>query len=257
MRRLTAGIFAGFAVLLAVTVAIARRSYEGLVERNYYESAAGEFASREAEARAGFRVTVPSLLRAGEDRFAVVLGTDNGPLRGARVTLAAMNPAGAEDDRSFDLREESPGIYAADVVLPRPGLWMFSLAADSGAFRVRRRWTAVALPDVATLPPGTFRAAAGTQEVTLSLDPWPPRAMAEASFDVHLPGYGAGPPPHVELSMPGMEMGRNRVPLTRSGDGHFRGTGVFVRCPSGKRGWEAAVSVPDRGRAVFRVELAD
>jgi nitrogen fixation protein FixH len=252
-----AGIFAGFAALLAVTVVIARRSYEGLVERNYYESAAGEFAAREAEARAGFRMTVPERYRAGENRFAAILRTDDGPLRGARVTLDAMNPSGTGEDRSFDLREESPGVYVADLVLPRPGSWMFSLAADSGTFRARRRWTAVALPDGDPLPPGTLRAAAGTQRVILSLDPWPPRAMEEIAFDVSLPGYEGDAPPRVELSMPGMEMGRNRVPLSRSGDGHFRGTGLFVRCPSGKRDWVAAVSVPGRGKAVFRVELAD
>jgi nitrogen fixation protein FixH len=252
-----AGIFAGFAALLATTVYIAGRSHEGLVERNYYESAAGEFAAREEEARAGFRMTVPDRFRAGENRFAAVLATDNGPLRGARVTLDAMRPAGAGDDRSFELREESPGRYAADVVLPRPGYWMFSLAVDSGPFRARRRFAAVALPDGSPPRPGTFRAAAGTQEVTLSLAPWPPRAMEEISFDVELPRYDGDALPRVELSMPGMEMGRNRVPLARSGDGVFRGTGVFVRCPSGRREWVATVTVPDRGKAVFRVELDD
>jgi hypothetical protein len=168
-----------------------------------------------------------------------------------------MRPAGAGDDRSFELREESPGRYAADVVLPRPGYWMFSLAVDSGPFRARRRFAAVALPDGSPPRPGTFRAAAGTQEVTLSLAPWPPRAMEEISFAVELPRFDGTALPRVELSMPGMEMGRNRVPLARSGAGVFRGTGVFVRCPSGKREWDATVTVPDRGKAVFRVELAD
>jgi hypothetical protein len=81
--------------------------------------------------------------------------------------------------------------------------------------------------------------------------------MVEISFDVELPRYDGDALPRVELSMPGMEMGRNRVPLARSGDGVFRGTGVFVRCPSGRREWVATVTVPDRGKAVFRVELDD
>jgi hypothetical protein len=54
-----------------------------------------------------------------------------------------------------------------------------------------------------------------------------------------------------------MDMGRNRVPLVRGADGLYRGTGVFVRCASGGREWEASVTVPGRGKAVFRVELAD
>jgi hypothetical protein len=46
LRRLAAGILAGFSALLAYTIFIAHRSHEGLVERNYYESAAAEFSAR-------------------------------------------------------------------------------------------------------------------------------------------------------------------------------------------------------------------
>jgi nitrogen fixation protein FixH len=256
-----AGIFAGFAVLLTVTVVVARRAHEGLVERDYYESATREFAGREEEVRVGFRVTLPDRYRAGGSRFTTLLETADGPLRGARVTLAAMRPSGTGEDGSFELREESPGRYAADILLPRPGQWMLSLAVDAGPFRARRRWTAVALPEDPAAetphPSGTFRSAAGTQEVILSISPWPPRAMRELSFAVELPGYSGASPPHADLSMPGMEMGRNRVRMARGRDGIYRGTGVFVRCASGRKEWEAAVSVPDRGKAVFRIELAD
>ena len=167
MRRVAAGIFAGFAVLLAVTIVIARRSHEGLVERDYFESATGEFAGREEEARSGFRVTLPDRLQAGESRFTALLETGEGPLRGARVTLAAMRPSGTGEDGSFELREESPGRYAADILLPRPGQWMLALAVDTGRFRARRRWTAVAQPEGppagTRLPAGAFRSAAGSQ----------------------------------------------------------------------------------------------
>ncbi|MBP2669825.1 MAG: hypothetical protein H6Q80_2027 [Deltaproteobacteria bacterium] len=261
MRRVAAGIFAGFAVLLAVTIVVARRSHEGLVERDYYESATNEFAGREEEARAGFRVTLPDRYRAGESRFTALLETGEGPLRGARATLETMRPSGTGEDGTYELREESPGRYAADILLPRPGRWMLSLAVDAGRFRARRRWTAVALPEDPAagkpLPAGTFRSAAGAQEVTLSISPWPPRAMRELSFAVELPGYPGASPPLVDLSMPGMEMGRNRVFLARDQDGIYRGTGTFVRCASGGKGWEAAVAVPERGKAVFGIELAD
>lgn len=258
--RLAAGILAGFAALLAVTALFAYRSYEGLVERNYYDSAAREFSGREEEARTGFRVRLPDRYRAGESRFTARLETGDGPLRGARVSLAAMRPSGTGEDGSFELREESPGQYAADILLPSPGQWMFSLSVEAGRFRARRRWTAVAAPDRPAgtpLPAGTLRAAAGMRDATLSISPWPPRAMRELSFAVEIPGYAGDSPPHVDLSMPGMEMGRNRVVLARDRGGIFRGTGVFVRCPSGSKVWEAAVSVPDGGKAVFRVELAD
>ena len=261
MRRVVAGIFAGFAVLLTGTVYLAQRSHEGLVERNYFESAVNEFAEREEEARAGFTVKFPDRYRAGESRFAASLSTSAGPLRGARVTLSAMRPSGPGEDREYALREESPGEYAADILLPSPGRWMLSIAVDAGRIHARRRWTVEALPADGPVPSpasaGALRGTAGKQEVRLSVSPWPPRAMRELSFAVELPGYAGGPPPFVDLSMPGMEMGRNRFPLSRTPDGIYRGTGVIVRCPSGRKEWEAVVTVPGSGKAVFRLDVAD
>lgn len=261
MRRLIAGIFAGFAVLMAATFHIAGQPRDGLVERNYYQAAASEFSDREEEARAGFSVEVPGRYRAGESRFAVALATASGPLREARVALTAMRLSGTEQDRSYALREESPGNYAADILLPSPGWWMLSLAVDADRIHARRRWTVEASPAavsaVLPAPPGTFRATAGEEEVRLSISPWPPRAMRELSIAVELPGTSRGAPPHVDLSMPGMEMGRNRVPLARGADGVFRGTGVLVRCPSGRKDWEATVALAGGGKAVFRIDVVD
>ncbi len=146
MKRLVAGLFAGFALVTGATIYIAHRSWDGLVDRRYSEAGANEFAEREAEARAGFTVTLPDRYRAGENRFRAVLSTSAGPLRGAGVTLDAMRIGGPRDDRSVTLREEAPGAYAADVFLPLPGQWTFSLSVDADPLHARRRWTAGALP---------------------------------------------------------------------------------------------------------------
>lgn len=104
---------------------------------------------------------------------------------------------------------------------------------------------------------GVLRGAVGGQEVLLSITPWPPVAMRDVDFTVSLPGYAGKAPPHVDLSMAGMEMGRNRVDLSRGADGRYRGTGVFVRCPSGRHDWEATVAAPGAGKVVFRFAVAD
>jgi nitrogen fixation protein FixH len=254
MKRLVAGLFAGFALVTGATIYIAHRSWDGLVDRRYSEAGANEFAEREAEARAGFTATLPDRYRAGENRFRAVLSTSTGPLRGARATLDAMRIGGPRDDRSVTLREEAPGVYAADVFLPFPGQWTFSLSVDADPLHARRRWTAEAKPSDAA---GTLRDAIGGQEVLLSIAPWPPISMREVDFTVSLPGYAGEASPYVDLSMAGMEMGRNRVDLSRGTDGRYRGTGVFVRCPSGRHDWEAAVTAPGAGKAVFRFAVAD
>jgi hypothetical protein len=105
--------------------------------------------------------------------------------------------------------------------------------------------------------PSVLRGAIGGQEVLLSIAPWPPPAMQEVDFTVSLSGFAGGVPPYVDLSMAGMEMGRNRVELSRGADGRYRGKGVFVRCPSGRRDWEATVTAPGAGKAVFRFAVAD
>lgn len=89
--------------------------------------------------------------------------------------------------------------------------------------------------------------------VTVSLDiaPKPVRAMRELVFSV---GLERGMSPitdgrvEIDLSMPGMNMGENRIPLHPDGQGAYHGTGVIVRCPSGSTLWKAsvAVSVGDR-----------
>jgi len=104
---------------------------------------------------------------------------------------------------------------------------------------------------------GVLRGAAAGQEILLAITPWPPRAMREVDFTVSLPGYAGTALPYVDLSMAGMEMGRNRVDLSRGADGRYRGTGVFVRCPSGRHDWEATVTAPGAGKAVFHVAVAD
>jgi nitrogen fixation protein FixH len=254
VKRLIGGLFAAFALATGATIYIAHRSWDGLVDRRYSEAGANEFAEREAEARAGFTATLSDRYRAGENRFRAVLSTSAGPLRGARVTLDAMRIEGPRDDRSVTLREEAPGAYVADIHLPLPGKWTFSLSADAGQLHARRRWTAVALPSDAA---GVLRGAIGGQEVLLSITPWPPRAMREVDFTVSLPGYAGAAPPSVDLSMTGMEMGRNRVDLSREADGRYRGTGVIVRCPSGRNDWEATVTAPGAGKAVFHFAVAD
>jgi len=104
---------------------------------------------------------------------------------------------------------------------------------------------------------GALGGSIGGQEILLSITPWPPPAMREVDFTVSLPGYAGDVPPFVDLSMTGMEMGRNRVDLSRGTDGRYRGKGVFVRCPSGRHDWEATVTAPGAGKAVFRFAVAD
>jgi len=137
---------------------------------------------------------------------------------------------------------------------------VFALGTGATIYIAHRSWDGLVdrRHSVATpTPAGPLRGAIGGQEVLLSIAPWPPIAMREVEFTVSLPGYAGKASPHLDLSMAGMEMGRNRVDLSRGADGRYRGTGVVVRCSSGRHDWEATVTAPGAGKAVFRFAVAD
>jgi len=89
--------------------------------------------------------------------------------------------------------------------------------------------------------------------VTLEVTPRPVKAMQDLSFKVTL-NRALPPntePPYIDLGMPGMNMGPNRVWLKSTGNAVYAGSGVIVRCPSGRRTWRATVTVPGTGHVDF------
>jgi hypothetical protein len=87
--------------------------------------------------------------------------------------------------------------------------------------------------------------------VTLNVNPKPVKAMHELNFTITLSGAESSADPYVDLGMPGMHMGPNRVHLKQMGNGRYEGKGTIVRCPSGRRTWQATVTIPGAGAAEF------
>ncbi|MBW2605487.1 MAG: hypothetical protein JRE28_14450 [Deltaproteobacteria bacterium] len=88
-------------------------------------------------------------------------------------------------------------------------------------------------------------------DVILDISPKPVRAMTDLEFTITLTGKHGASEPFIDLGMPGMKMGPNRVFLKSNAKGVYSGTGTIVRCPSGKRIWKATVTVPDTGSVEF------
>lgn len=98
---------------------------------------------------------------------------------------------------------------------------------------------------------GTARGAV----VSLDISPRPVRAMRELTFTVALREQGnplSGAKVGVDLSMPGMVMGKNAVMLRHLSQGRYEGKGVIVRCPSGSKVWKATVEI-QQGSATTRI----
>jgi hypothetical protein len=83
------------------------------------------------------------------------------------------------------------------------------------------------------------------------MSPKPVKAMKDITFRVKITGKTPTSNPYIDLGMPGMKMGPNRVSLKQMGQGLYEGTGIIVRCPSGRRTWNARVTVPTLGAVEF------
>jgi hypothetical protein len=75
--------------------------------------------------------------------------------------------------------------------------------------------------------------------------------MNDLTFRVTLTGEPLSSPPYIDLEMPGMKMGPNRVVLKEVSEGIYEGVGVIVRCSSGRRTWRATITFSDLGEVKF------
>jgi hypothetical protein len=91
--------------------------------------------------------------------------------------------------------------------------------------------------------------------VSLDITPKPVKAMTDLNFIVILTGERPSAQPYIDLGMPGMNMGPNQVKLISVGDNVYQGKGVIVRCPSGRKTWQAFVTIPDIGIAEFTFDV--
>ncbi|NTV02099.1 MAG: hypothetical protein HGB04_04850 [Chlorobiaceae bacterium] len=95
------------------------------------------------------------------------------------------------------------------------------------------------------------RPAAG-RLVTLEIDPKPVRHMQELTFMITIaPSDGLPSNLLLDLSMPGMAMGRNQVRMTRMNAGIWEGKGLIVRCMSGRTLWRATLLSNELGNPSF------
>ena len=96
----------------------------------------------------------------------------------------------------------------------------------------------------------------GQVEVTLDINPKPVKAMRELAFTLSVRGAEAPGELALDLSMPGMYMGKNLVPMKRGADGTYRGEGVIPKCPSGRRLWTAEADIPGTGKISFTFHVS-
>ena len=106
-------------------------------------------------------------------------------------------------------------------------------------------------PDKCDVHNADCRATLPESKITLDITPKPVKAMKDLIFRLEVSGKQPDALPYINLGMPGMKMGPNRVILETEKEGVYKGRGVIVRCPSGKRTWKADLTLPGLGTVQF------
>lgn len=265
MTRVTAALAAAVVAglgAIGATLWVGAHVREDTVVARPYEEGLAQDADRRARADLGLAVSVagePLEAGAGPLRFALADRAGRA-VEGAAVTVEASRPETSRGTLAARARAEGGGRFAAELAFPAPGPWDVRFDVTLGERRVRleRRVVVLHACDLAAGP--CARPLTGGGEVVLELSPRPLAAMRELGVRVVVrggiptatptptPALAAAPDAvSVSFSMPGMEMGENRVVLSPAGDGAWEGKAVLVRCPSGRRDWVVQVDVTPAG----------
>lgn len=102
---------------------------------------------------------------------------------------------------------------------------------------------------------GSCQKELNNRTVELEILPKPVKAMTDLVFQVTVSGEPLSAPPFIDLGMPGMKMGPNRVILKKNDTAVYEGQGVIVRCHSGKTIWQATITLPNIGKVIFTFDV--
>jgi len=99
---------------------------------------------------------------------------------------------------------------------------------------------------------------AASTAITLEISPRPVRHMQELLFSVTVKPCSSLPDTlMLDLSMPGMDMGKNQVTLVKKQGCLYQGNGLIVRCMSGRKLWKATVLSEKLNNPAFTFDVRD
>jgi nitrogen fixation protein FixH len=138
MKWILALLVAAVVTVIAATIWVGARTFEGTVVADPYGTAARFDESRHHAASLGWRLSLdPGAPRAGSRPFRFGLADGTGaPLAGAEARVRFSRPGTAREDRTAPARDEGGGRYAADLAFPEPGLWDVEVVATRGGERL-------------------------------------------------------------------------------------------------------------------------
>ncbi len=261
-------VLAGIAAV-AGAILVGTRSFEGLVTEKPYEEGLAYDRLRHEQEAAGLTVKIrnSSFSTGANILLFSIANRKEEPVSGLGVAVTVKRPATAAfDRRSAASEEDGTGTYRAQIDLPLQGLWDLQIqitGAEERSTTVVQRIFAQARGSVSgqqapcNLNTGPCSVAVGNRTVTLEIMPKPARTLAPITFAIAVSDRVVADQLIVDLSMPEMYMGTNRIVARRTGGSTFVGKGIIPHCPSGKKLWQASIELADAQAAAFRFHVED
>lgn len=263
MRALIIVISILVVIATALTIVTGTRSFEGIVVEKPYETGLSWDADRARLARLGWTVTLAEgAHRLGRNDLVLNIVDKSGALLAdASVSVKLTRPSTSAYDRTYPAVRKPDSTYLASIDFPLQGNWDLIIAvkrgADSAAFPLT-----VLITDSSTSSASAQKACdiqhgpckailADSSVLEFDIQPRPVRPMTELIFMTALSRNGKpveGASMELDLSMPGMIMGKNRLILRPSSNGRHTGTGVIVRCSTNSKTWKAALNATIDGK---------
>jgi nitrogen fixation protein FixH len=138
VRWVLALVAAAVLAVVAATIWVGTRTFEGTVVADPYDSAVRYDRTRHHAEALGWTLSVEEAsLRVGRPPLRFSLAGKGGvPLEGAEARVRISRPGTAWQDRVAPARGEGGGRFSADVAFPEPGQWDVEVLAARGSDRL-------------------------------------------------------------------------------------------------------------------------
>ncbi len=98
----------------------------------------------------------------------------------------------------------------------------------------------------------------GDHSITLNIEPKPVKAMKDLTFILKVTPCDKLPDKLLlDLSMPGMQMGKNQVTLFKKNACLYEGKGIIVRCMSKRTLWQVKILSDELKNTAFTINVRD
>jgi len=133
-------LYAVFFFAMGAGFYFAFSSFDGLVDKNYYEKASGYFATKALEDSLGLKIVLPESLSKGINTVEVAVSVNGKPLEQATISLFAGLVSSEKYDGTHKMVEHLPGFYRAEVPIPFSGTWLINVDVATETIQTNRKW---------------------------------------------------------------------------------------------------------------------